>query len=73
MNHLSELFNCTVYNNSYRPLFWVTPTTYTTYSELMNKVLFFRDLLISKGVSKGDNIVLIGNNSDDFMAVCQAG
>lgn len=73
MNHLSQFFNYSVYNNGHRPLFWLTPTAYTTYSDLMNKVLCFRDFLITKGVCKNDNIVLIGNNSDDFMAVCQAG
>jgi long-chain acyl-CoA synthetase len=73
MNHLSQFFNHSVYNYGYRPLFWVTPTTYTTYSDLAKKVLCFKDFLIAKGIGRQDNIVLIGDNSDDFMAVCQAG
>lgn len=72
MDHLSQIFNYSVANNGYRPLFWTTPTTFTTYTELMTKVKIFINLLMSKQVKKGSNVVIIGNNSDDFMAVCQA-
>ncbi len=72
MDHLSQIFAYTVASNGYRPLFWITPTTYTTYLDLMDRVKIFRDLLISKQVTKGSNVVVIGNNSNDFMAVCQA-
>lgn len=70
MDHLAQLLINLVDNYGYRPLFLEEQNM--TYYQFMNVVKQFRKLLIDKEVTRGDNIVLIGNNTPNFLAVCFA-
>lgn len=73
--HMSTLFNNleqSVYNGELKPLFYNTPSSYTTYGDFMNTVSRFRGLLKHHNVQPGDNIVIFGNNSQKWAGLAYA-
>lgn len=55
-----------------RPLFHNTPTSHMTYNDFMRDVKKFRYVLQLNDVNKGDNVVIIGNNSQKWASLAYA-
>lgn len=55
-----------------RPLFYTSPTAYISYSGFMNEVMEYQKFLQTKNVTKGDKIMIIGNNSVKWAIIAYA-
>ena len=73
--YMSTLFTNlenSVNNGESKPLFYNTPESYTTYGDFMNNVSKFRGLLKQHNMEPGDNIVIFGNNSQNWAGLAYA-
>lgn len=55
-----------------RPLFYLNNKNFVTYGDFMKSVSGFRQVLKKNKISKGDNIVIIGNNSYKWASLTYA-
>lgn len=69
---LYQSFVRTVLRVPNKPIFHVNETTTITYDKLSTNINNFRNLLKNSGIKKGDNVVIIGNNSHNWASVALA-
>lgn len=66
------MFSKTVIRHGDRPVFHLNPYNSLKYNELYQKSLMYRNFLKTCGIKKGNNIVVVGKNTPNWVALMYA-